>query len=150
MGIDFHGWVNGGYIWNTDDPPSKYNGPYNAVDRANEGMLNQLYFIAEKDLPCCGSGIGGRIDVLYGEDFLLAQSDGIERRPNGDPHWNGEYYGVAFPQAYVEMGNQCLSLQVGHFYSVVGYEGLMAPDNFFYSKSYSYQFAGPLPIGAAC
>ena len=75
--------------------------------------------------------------------FFLAQSNGIERRPNGDAHWNGEYYGVAFPQAYVAMGNQCLSLQVGHFYSVVGNEGVMAPDNFFYSKSYSYQFAGP-------
>ena len=34
-------------------------------------------------------------------------------------------------------------MQVGHFYSVVGYEGVMAPDNFFYGKSYSYQFAGP-------
>ena len=41
------------------------------------------------------------------------------------------------------MGNQDLSLQVGHFYSVVGFEGVMAPGNFFYSKSYSYQFAGP-------
>lgn len=41
-GINFHGWLNGGYIWKTEDPPSKYNGPYNAVDRANEGMMNQL------------------------------------------------------------------------------------------------------------
>ena len=41
------------------------------------------------------------------------------------------------------LGNQDLSFQVGHFYSIMGYEGVMAPSNFFYSKSYSYQFAGP-------
>ena len=106
-------------------------------------MLNQVYLIAEKELPKCGHGIGGRIDYLYGEDYFLAESIGMEKRPDGAARWNNEYYGSAFPQAYVSMGNQDLSLQVGHFYSVVGYEGVMAPDNFFYSKSYSYQFAGP-------
>ena len=44
---------------------------------------------------------------------------------------------------YANLGNQDMSFQVGHFYSVMGYEGVMAPSNFFYSKSYSYQFAGP-------
>jgi hypothetical protein len=67
----------------------------------------------------------------------------LEKRPDGSPRWNGEYYGLALPQAYVSLGSQDLSLQVGHFYSVVGYEGVMAPTNFFYSKAYSYQFAGP-------
>ena len=67
----------------------------------------------------------------------------MERRPDGSPHWNNEYYGLAIPQAYASIGSQDLSLQLGHFYSVVGYEGVMSPDNFFYSKSYSYQFAGP-------
>ena len=106
-------------------------------------MLNQIYLIAEKDLPCCGHGIGGRIDYLYGEDFFLAESIGMEKRQDGSPRWNNQYYGSAFPQAFLSLGNQQLSLQLGHFYSVVGYEGVMAPDNFFYSKSYSYQFAGP-------
>ena len=106
-------------------------------------MLNQLYLVAEAGLPRSGWGIGGRVDMIYGEDFFLAESIGFEKRPDGTARWNPEYYGTAFPQAYVSIGNRQLSLQVGHFYSVVGYEGLMAPDNFFYSKSYSYQFAGP-------
>src|SRR5687767_12042230 len=42
-GWNVRGWINGGFIGNTDDPDSKFNGPYNAVDRANEGMLNQMY-----------------------------------------------------------------------------------------------------------
>ena len=72
------------------------------------------------------------------------QSLGFETTPDVRPRWNsGEYYGLAMPQAYANLGNQDFSFQVGHFYSIVGYEGLMAPDNFFYTKSYSYQFAGP-------
>ena len=142
-GIRFHGWLDAGIVANTDSPASKFNGPYNAVDRSNEAMLNQLYLVAEKDLPHCGNGVGFRIDMLYGEDYLLAQSIGLETRQNGAAHWNSEYYGIAFPQAFVSVGNQDLSFQFGHFYSVVGYEGVMAPDNFFYSKAYSYQFAGP-------
>lgn len=137
------GWLDGGFIGNTSSPNSKFNGPYNAVDRSNEGMFNQAYLIAEKGLSDFGCGIGGRLDLLYGEDYLLAESAGIERRDDGSPHWNPQYYGLAIPQAYISLGNSNLNFQVGHFYSVVGYEGVMAPDNFFYSKSYSYQFAGP-------
>lgn len=142
-GIKLFGWLDAGFVHNTSSPTSKFNGPYNAVDRSNEGMLNQIYLVAEKTLPNCGHGIGGRIDYLYGEDYFLAESIGIEKRIDGSAHWNKQYYGSAFPQAYVSAGNQDLSLQIGHFYSIVGYEGVMSPDNFFYSKSYSYQFAGP-------
>jgi hypothetical protein len=142
-GINIHGWVNGGFIWNTEHPDSAFNGPYNAVDRANEGMLNQVYLVAEKALPACGTGIGARLDVMYGEDYLLNQSIGLETRPDGTARWNSEYYGVAMPQAYVSVGNQDASLQVGHYYTLDGYEDPEATVNFFYSRSYSYQFAGP-------
>lgn len=138
------GWINGGFIGNMGNPASKFNGPYNAVDRSNEAMGNQAYLIAERNLPCDGfDGWGGRIDVLYGEDYILAQSLGVEARPNGTAHWNPEYYGLAIPQAYVQYGNNELSIKAGHFYTIVGYEGVQAPTNFFYSKSYSYQFGGP-------
>lgn len=142
-GFNLRGWIDAGFIGNMSDPGSKFNGPYNGVDRSNEVMLNQFYLIGQRALPQYGWGLGGRVDVLYGEDFWLAESTGFERYQTGAERWNPEYYGVAFPQAYVDFGNQDLSLQVGHFYSIMGYEGMMAPDNFFYSKSYSYQFAGP-------
>jgi len=58
------GWLNGGFVGNFGVPPSKFNGPYNAVDRANEAMMNQVYFIAERTLPTDGStGIGYRTDL---------------------------------------------------------------------------------------
>ncbi len=96
-GINLSGWVDGGFIWNTAKPASKFNGPYNGVDRGNEAMLNQFYLIAEKGLPTRGYGLGGRVDMLYGEDYLLAESFGMEKRPDGSARWNGEYYGLAFP-----------------------------------------------------
>ena len=34
------GWLDGGFIGNFGVPPSTFNGPYNAVDRANEAMMN--------------------------------------------------------------------------------------------------------------
>ncbi|HPM81650.1 MAG TPA: outer membrane beta-barrel protein [Candidatus Anammoximicrobium sp.] len=143
--LQFYGWLDAGFVGNTSSPNSRFNGPYNAVDRSNELMFNQGYLVSEIGLPRDGSvGVGGRLDLLYGEDFLLAQSVGWELNDDGTPGWNGhEYYGLAMPQAYIEAGTCNLSVKIGHFYSIVGYEGVMAPYNFFYSKSYSYQFAGP-------
>jgi hypothetical protein len=76
--LNLRGWVAGGFVGNTSDPSSKFNGPYNAIDRANEPMANQVYLIGERALPQCGWGVGGRVDVLYGLDFNLAQSLGFE------------------------------------------------------------------------
>jgi hypothetical protein len=104
--FDFRGWINAGYVWNVDDPDSKFNGPYNAVDRSNEPMLNQFYLIGEKLLPTAGLGMGARVDLLYGEDFFLAESIGLEKRPDGSARWNPEFYGLALPQAYVSFGNE--------------------------------------------
>lgn len=141
--IRARGWVDAGYTYNTSSPTSHFNGPYNAIDR-NIPQLNQLYLILDRPLQPGGAwSIGGRVDVLYGYDFFLAQSNGLERRANGTPHWNQNHYGLAIPQAYAEIGNDKVSLKIGHFYTIIGYEEVPATNNFFYSKSYSYQFAGP-------
>ncbi|MBM4021243.1 MAG: hypothetical protein FJ284_03210 [Planctomycetes bacterium] len=139
-----YGWLDGGFVGNVGTPPSKFNGPYNAVDLANEPMMNQVYLVAERTLPVDGStGIGGRTDLLYGEDFPLATSLGWETNP-APRGWNrGEYYGLAIPQLYAEVGDQDLSPKLRHLYTIVRYEGVPAGGNFFYRKSYSYQFAGP-------
>lgn len=140
-----YGWLDGGFVGNFGNPPSKFNGPYNAVDRANEPMANQVYFVGERLLPSDGSvGIGARADLLYGEDYILATSLGWEDTFTGRNQWNsGEFYGLAMPQLYGEVGNDTLSMKLGHFYTIVGYEGVPAVGNFFYMKSYSYMFAGP-------
>jgi hypothetical protein len=120
--VGIYGWLNGGYIGNANNPVSKFNGPYNAVDR-DELMFNQAYLVIEKLLGNTeGIEYGFRADALYGFDYILAQSRGLEVNPDGSARWNGnQYYGLALPQLYGEVGNKNASLKVGRFYSVVGY-----------------------------
>jgi len=138
------GWVDGGILGNTSSPASHFNGPYNAVQR-DDGQFNQLYLIVDHELPADGSsGIGYRFDLLYGSDYFLAQSAGLELNPNFSHRWNSNpNIGLALPQSYVEAGSKDSSIKIGHFYSIVGYEGVQSAGNFFYSHAYSYQFAGP-------
>ncbi|OAH97278.1 hypothetical protein A1332_21675 [Methylomonas methanica] len=55
-------------------------------------------------------------------------------------------YGIVFPQAYLELfappGNG-LKIKLGEFYTLIGNEAVNAPDNFFYSHSYTMQFGEP-------
>ncbi len=142
--LSIRGWVDGGILGNTSNPPSHFNGPYNATEVDN-GQLNQLYLIADRPMAADGSWTyGGRFDLLYGADYFLAQSLGLEVNPDGTNRWNtDEFNGLALPQAYAEIGTKYNSIKGGHFYTVVGYEGVQAPSNFFYSHAYSYMFAGP-------
>jgi hypothetical protein len=101
--------------------------------------------IVDSPLPTGGSfGAGFRVDALFGLDFFLGQSRGLEIDPNGNQRWNGQYYGLAIPQAYLEAGTDRVSMKVGHFYSIIGYEMLPSTANFFYSHAYSYQFGQPI------
>jgi hypothetical protein len=53
---------------------------------------------------------------------------------------------LAMPQVYAEVfapwGNG-ISMKLGHFYSEFGYETVTAPENFFYSHSYVFQYGEP-------
>ncbi len=138
------GWLDAGILGNTSNPASHFNGPYNSQEVDN-GQFNQAYIIMERGLAKDGSlSLGGRVDLLYGSDYFVAQSNGLERTTSGAPKWNSsQYYGLALPQAYLEAGTSQASLKMGHFYTIVGYESVQAANNFFYSHAYSYQFAGP-------
>ena len=139
------GFLNGGYVYNSSNPDSKFNGPYNSIDRSAEPMFNQGYAAIESRLPTDGSwGVGGRIDLLFGYDHFRAQSRGLEIDRDGGERWNGQYYGLAIPQAYLETGDDATNFKLGHFYSTVGYETLPAANNFFYSRAYSFQFGQPI------
>ena len=130
-------------MYNSSNPDSKFNGPYNSVDRSAEPMLNQAYLIVDRALPASGFGAGFRVDALFGTDHFLAQSRGLEVDRAGGQRWNGEYYGLAIPQAYAEAGTDRVSLKLGHFYTTAGYEAVPATGNFFYTHAYSYQFGQP-------
>ena len=90
--------------------------------------------------------IGGRIDLLYGTDSVYTEARGLETTDAFSPKWNAQQYGLALPQVYAEFfapwGNG-IDMKFGHFYSGFGYESVAAPENFFYSHSYMFEYGEP-------
>lgn len=140
-GIEIGGWLDQGITTNADDPANRFNGPVTFNDRSNEYQLNQayLYMQREADTGGCGWDIGGRVDLLYGTDHRFATANGLEDK------WNGgqRFYGLAMPQAYVDVAYNDLTIRMGHYYTIIGNEVVTAPDNFFYSHAYTMQYAEP-------
>ncbi len=138
------GWINGGAAANADNPASRFNGPMTFPDR-EEVMLNQAYAVIERTADgSYGLDIGARLDLLFGTDYIFTQAVGLETDRQGNPKWNNRrLYGLAMPQAYVDFAYGDWSVKVGHFYSILGYETVTAPDNFFYSHAYTMQYGRP-------
>ena len=141
-GLEISGWLSGGWLLN--GASSNFNGPVGFNDEA-QLQLNQAYSILQKRVDSSqGFDLGGRVDVLWGSDYIFTETTGLERHANGGPRWNGNSdYGLALPQAYLEAGFYDLTVKLGHFYTLIGYESVMAPENFFYSHSYTMQYGEP-------
>ena len=142
-GINIYGWLEAGITGNADNPASRYNGTLAPNDR-NEFQFNQNYLVIEKTLNTDEHGwdIGGRVDLLYGTDYIYCESLGFETNRDGSPKWNAsEQYGLAMPQVYGELGVGKLSAKIGRFYTPIGYESMMATSNFFYSMNYALRYA---------
>jgi len=146
-GLEAYGWIAAGYTYNAESPLSRYNGPLTFNDR-DEGQMNQAYAVVEKPFDgSCGWDWGGRVDFLYGTDGRFVQTTGLELSQDGSPRLNAgqRFYQMAFPQTYLDVGRGDWMLRAGHFYTIIGYEGVMAtgPNNFFYSHPYMMQYGEP-------
>ncbi len=134
------GWSAGG--WLQMGAHSKALPLFNS--RPDEFQLHQAWLYAEKAIDTSnGFSVGGRIDYLYGTDSQDTQAFGI-----GNDHWdngwdNGTDYGQAIPQLYLEAGYGDLSVKVGHFYTIIGWEVVQATGNFFYSHAYTMYNSEP-------
>ena len=147
-GIATYGWVDvgiGGNNWG-----SPWNGPITFNDRNWQAQMNQLYLVNEKvlDTEDGGADWGGRIDLLYGTDYIYTTARGLDgkllnQQYGGQPSWGGRYYGLAMPQLYAEAGYGNHAVKVGHFYTIIGYEVVPAIGNFFYTHAYTMQYGEP-------
>ena len=154
-------WAAGGYTYNEATPDNGFNGPVTFNDFSNQWQFNQLYLTAGRAVNKCGNcwDLGGRVDLLYGTDYFYTTSAGLETRVDGAPHWNSSDgdrrrdiftfadYGLAMPQLYAEVFaplGSGLDVKLGHFYTILGYESVRAPENFFYSHSYTFQYGKPI------
>jgi len=143
----FDSWVFGGWSqigYHSYDSGRRFN---NHADRVN---LHQMWLYAEKVADGSkGIGFGGRFDYVYGVDAQDTQAFG-----DNDGHWDGDWdhgiYGFAMPQFYGEMAiGEKASIKFGHFYTMIGYEVVTAPDNFFYSHSYTMVNSEPFTHSGA-
>ncbi|MDF9391774.1 porin [Methylococcus capsulatus] len=150
--------MNASMTYNASNPPDNFNGPVSFNDRAGELQMNQFYLYLERAVAASPDDwdIGGRFDFMYGTDAIFTQSYGIPyvdprtgrplNRGHWDLHlssWSNRFYGIALPQAFAEfnlpVGNG-LVVKAGHFYTPLGYEMVTAPDNFFITRPYTFQF----------
>nr|WP_242631999.1 porin [Rubripirellula amarantea] len=134
------GWVQMGYH-------NKNTILFNS--RKHEYNLHQAWIYAEKAIDTSdGFDLGGRIDYVYGIDAQDTQAFGIA---NGhwDNQWDHGAYGHALPQLYGEAGYGDFSIKFGHFYTLIGYEVVTAPDNFFYSHAYTMYNSEPFTHSGA-
>jgi hypothetical protein len=134
LGINMGGWVEQGITYDGWNPVDRFNGPILTNDRSGEYQLNQawLYFVRPTKTDGCGFDIGGRVDVVYGEDWRFGQCGGLETRFD-DPN---SFYGLVLPQFYMEVAYNDLTVKMGHFATLTSLEVVPAPLNFFYSHSY--------------
>ena len=139
--ITIGGWLDGGIYGNQWGNPS--NGPVGLRGIGDGFTADQTWFYAERktDTKGCGWDIGGRVDYVFGVDGPQTQSFGDHSFDYG---WNtSPQYGSAMPQVYTEIAYNDVKVKVGHFYTPIGYEVVQAPQNFFYSHSYSHTFGEP-------
>lgn len=141
-GWEVGGWLDTGVSVVANNPADRFNGPVTFNDRDGEPQLNQLWFYLNKDVDTggCGWDVGGRVDFVYGTDARFTQaSDGLE----ADWNQTERFYQAALPQFYVDVGYNDWTLRAGHFFTTLGYEVVPAPQNFFYSHSYTKQYGEP-------
>lgn len=172
----FDGWISAGSFMNTHWPDNRNNNPLYYNDRNAEPVMNQLYLSLGRRVRTSRPrwDWGGRIDLLYGTDYFHTSSLGLETRrtdPYGDRtldpleaslHWNSNQghrrgntaslYGFSLPQAYAELFlpvGYGMTVKAGHFYSGMGIESAMSPENFFHSHSYAFMYGAPTTLTGA-
>ena len=131
--LNIGGWFQAGYHEESND---LFN------NNPNEFNLHQGWLFVEKVADGSdGLGFGFRFDGIYGIDSGDTQAFGNSVDATGAARGfdngfdRGADYGFAIPQAYLEVAGDNWSTKIGHFYTLVGYEVVTAPDNFFYSHA---------------
>ncbi|MHB1036731.1 MAG: porin [Pirellulales bacterium] len=144
LGINVGGWIEQGITFNGEHPADRFNGPVATNDRADEYQLNQgwVYFVRPVNTGGDGWDIGGRFDMLYGTDWRFGKTPGLEDEINSE----NSLYGLCFPQLYMEVGYNDLTVKMGHYATNFGYEQVPAVANFFYSHSYAMAYTEPLLV----
>jgi len=140
-GIEVGGWISAGIFGNVRG--ARGNGPLAFNDVGDGFTLNQLWVYIDRATDTGGYGVdlGGHVDYVFGVD-------GPDTQAFGDGDWDATWdtardYGSAIPQLYAELAINNLTIKGGRFYTIIGWEVVQAPDNFFYSHAYTMYYGEP-------
>jgi hypothetical protein len=136
------GWTEGVYMDNNVPLSQAYNDLLSFDDVPDHFHLGQQWFYIGRTLSGDGFDVGGRIDTVYGTDAQKTQAfgnpgAGVRGFGTFDASLDHGEYGWAIPQAYGEIGYGDLSVKIGHFFTLQGYEVIPVTGNFFRSHSYT-------------
>ena len=164
-------WLSAGATLPSRSPNYEVEALSRFPDAYEKFLVNQLYFTVGRDVNKQGNffDIGGRLDLLYGTDYYFTSAFGLETKTTSkydhwtmDPKtadakwnssngprnaWQASLYGLSMPQLYGEFFAPLglgTTVKAGHFYSVMGYESPMSPENFFYSHTWSMTHGSPM------
>ena len=129
--LNIGGWFSFGYHSQSNELFNSHPDQFN---------LHQGWLFAEKkaEVGDYGEvGFGFRFDGVYGVDGPDTQSfaNPAATFDLNPAFTRGAGFGWALPQIYGEIAAGDWNVKIGHFYTLVGYEVVTAPDNFFYSHA---------------
>ncbi len=143
-GIRVGGWLSGGVTYNAQGVRSGTGNFPVEFGNVSDGFIgNQAWGFIERVADTGGSGVdwGFRADYVFGTDAPNTQAFGDQTWDFG---WNSSRdYGSAIPQLYFDLAINNLTIRAGHFYTIIGYESVPAPNNFFYSHSLTMNYGEP-------
>ena len=141
--IDIYGHVSGGFYQNgSGNSSSTGNAPIPFRQISDGATLDQFWITAEKTLDDCCPSWGFRIDYIFGVDGPDTQAFGDQSRLDYR-FVSSRDYGSAIPQMYAQYGTTDCNIKVGHFFTLIGYEVVSDPGNFFYSHAYTMNYGEP-------
>ena len=136
--ITLGGWFEQGA--NTNFNGTSWNGVVPFDDHSGY-QLNQFWWFLDRptDTSKCDWDWGGHLDVCFGTDpRFFKDAVGLEQG------WDetGPYQ-LALPQFYFDLAHDDWVFRFGHFVTLLSYEVIQSPQNFFYSHSYQFSYAVP-------
>jgi hypothetical protein len=137
--------LEAGITANVDSPKSGVNYGHLFTDKSNQLVLNQLLLTAEKPLDTSATdwALGYRVQGMFGTDarythFLGELDLDIKDRTQADivEAWAFVHAPILFDGG--------VDIKAGQFVTYLGAETIDPSTNFFYSKSYIFNFGIPL------
>ncbi|MDD5495570.1 MAG: outer membrane beta-barrel protein [Candidatus Omnitrophica bacterium] len=140
--IEFHGFVDTSYIFNTNTPvpPNPRTNNLRVFDTdANGFMLNMAQLSFEKTVSK-ESPLGFRVDLDFGQDAKLIHSNGLGN-PGDEFDLEQAYAQFCIPFSLPLMDT--LSFKFGKFVTLMGAEVIESVNNWNFSRSYLFGYAIP-------